>query len=119
MSSTEAEVTGLSHVLREAIPIMELLNEMKRHGFKVSSTNANMRCKAHEDNSGAVEIASNPKYRPRTKHLNVKLHHFRDFVERKEISIHPIKSEQQPADYLTKPVNVNVLTRLRHFIMGW
>jgi hypothetical protein len=30
------------------------------------------------------------KYCPRTKHLNVKLHLFRDYVERKEVSIHHI-----------------------------
>ena len=119
LSSTEAEVTGLSYSLREVIPIMELLKEMQRHGFPVVDTKGEIHCKCFEDNSGAVEIASNPKYRPRTKHLNVKIHHFRDCVDRKEISIHPIKSEDQPADYLTKPVNESTLVRLRRFIMGW
>jgi hypothetical protein len=36
--------------------------------------------------------------------LNVKLHHFRDYVTRKEITIHPIGTSDQLADYLTKPV---------------
>ena len=59
------------------------------------------------------------KYRPRTKHLNVKLHHFCVYVERKEISLHPIKSLEQIADYLTKPLSVDQFTRLRRQVLGW
>ena len=64
LSSTESEYTGLSYALREAIPIMDLLNEMLERGFKVSGTKAKMHCKVFEDNSGALEIAKNPKYCP-------------------------------------------------------
>ena len=64
-------------------------------------------------------MAKNHKYRPRTKHLNVKLHHFRDYVSRGEIQINQIGSESQLADYLTKPVNSETLQRLRKIVMGW
>jgi hypothetical protein len=53
-----------------------------------------------------VEITRTSKFHPRTKHLNVKLH-------RKEISINPISAAEQLADYLTKPVNINILHKLR------
>ena len=33
LSSTESEYTGLSYALREAIPIMRILNEFKDRGF--------------------------------------------------------------------------------------
>ena len=33
LSSIEIEYTGLSYALREAIPIMRILNEFKDHGF--------------------------------------------------------------------------------------
>jgi hypothetical protein len=56
-----------------------------------------------KDNSGALEMANVHKWRPRTKHLNVKLHHFRDYVTKKEISINPIDTSMQLADYLTSP----------------
>ena len=59
------------------------------------------------------------KYRPRTKHLNVKLHHFRDYVERGEIKVKHICTDKQPADILTKPVNEEILKRHRYVIMGW
>ena len=59
------------------------------------------------------------KYRPRTKHLNVKLYHFRDYVKRGEISLHKISTDDQNADFLTTPVNDMTLTRLRYKVMGW
>ena len=85
----------------------------------IPSTHATIHCKVFEDNSGALEMARVHKYRPRTKHLNVKLHHFRSYVESKEVSMHPIDTTEQLADYLTKPVNVEILQYLRKKVMGW
>ncbi|GAX15565.1 hypothetical protein FisN_3Hu032 [Fistulifera solaris] len=119
LSSTESEYTGLSYALREAIPIMELLKEMKAKGFDVLDHRPKVHCRVFEDNSGALEIATTHKWRPRTKHLAVKLHHFRDYVVRKEITIHKIGTENQPADILTKPLNTELLRRHRKAIMGW
>ena len=119
LSSTESEYTGLSYALRETIPMMELLKEMKSIGLPVTPPNADVHCQVFEDNSGAIEMAQVHKYRPQTKHLNVKLHHFRMYVEKKEISLHPIKSADQIADYLTKPLNVLQFTRLRKQVLGW
>ena len=76
LSSTESEYTGLSYALREAIPRMTLLEELKEHGFPVEKTKASVQCKVFEDNGGAIEIATNHKWWPRTKHLNCRLHHF-------------------------------------------
>jgi DNA-binding response OmpR family regulator len=47
------------------------------------------------------------------------LHHFRDYVARGEITIHKIDTLDQLADYLTKPVNVEILLKLRKLVMGW
>ena len=119
LSSTESEYTGLSYALREAIPIIELLKEVERFGLAPTTTKAKMMCKVFEDNGGALEMAQHPKYRPRTKHINVKLHHFRDYVERGEITIEAIDMTNQLADYLTKPVNAEILKHLRKQVMGW
>jgi hypothetical protein len=119
MSSTESEYTGLSYALRDVIPIMELFKETKGMGFPIKSSQAKVHCRVFEDNSGALEMAKVHKYRPRTKHLNVRLHHFRDYVERREISIHAINTNDQPADYLTKALNENTLKQHRRRVMGW
>ena len=78
-----------------------------------------MHCKVFEDNSGALKIATVHKMRPRIKHINVKLHHFCDYVDRGEITKHAINTEHQPADMLTKPLNEKLLPRHHKTIMGW
>ena len=73
---------------------MDLLTEMKRKGISTSDKKAKVHIKVYEDNAGAIEIAREKKYRPRTKHLNCKLHHFRHRVEvTNEISIHKIDTK--------------------------
>ena len=119
LSSTESEYVGLSYALRDAIPIMELLKELKRFKFPIRTSHTKVHCKVFEDNSGALEIATTHKFRPRTKHINVKYHFFRDYINRKEISVHPIDTTMQQADYLTKAVGYDILRRLRPMVMGW
>ncbi len=81
LSSTESEYNGLSYALRKVIPIMELLKEMKGFGFPLRRTKPKVHCKVFEGNSGALEMAKPYKYCLQTKHINVKMHHFRDYVE--------------------------------------
>ena len=120
LSSTESEYTGLSYALRDAIPVMNLFKEMIQIGMPIKSSQAKVHCKVFEDNSGALEIARVAKYRPRTKHLNCRLHHFRSYVdETKEISIHKIDTTMQLADFLTKPLNEELLVKFRKLVMGW
>ena len=69
-------------MLREAIPIMRLLREFKERGFTSEKPTTKIHCKFYEDNSGALEMAKEYKYRPRKTFLNIKLNHFRDYVER-------------------------------------
>ena len=76
-------------------------------------------CKLFEDNSGAIEIAKEEKYRPQTKHINVKYHHFRSLVQEGVISILPIKSEGNPADILTHPVTAERLAKHITTLLKW
>lgn len=119
LSSTEAEFIGLSEALRAAIPMMELLKELMQYGFDVGTFKPNVHCRVFEDNSGAIEIAKVPKTRACTKMLNIRYHHFCDYVDRGEIEILPIKSGDQPADMLTKALNFVTLPLHRKTIMGW
>ena len=119
LSSTESEYYSLSTAIREVIPIMELAKEMKEHGFDVGTTEPKVHCKVFEDNSGALEIATVHKVRPRTKHLNVQWHHFRHYVTSGQITIHPIDTEDQPADMLSKSVPLQKLIKHRLFLCGW
>ena len=56
LSTTEAEYTGLSYSLREVIPLMELLKEMKEKGFDVLDHKVKVHCRVFKDNPGAIEM---------------------------------------------------------------
>jgi hypothetical protein len=119
LSTTEAEYVALSTALREQIPLMELLKEIRHHGIDVQYVPPQVHCKVFEDNSGAIELARLPKIRPRTKHINNTYHHFREYVARGEIQVLAIATEDQPADLLTKPLAVAAFLQHRKFLQGW
>lgn len=117
-STTMAEYIALSAALRDVIPIMELMAEIKQKGFKIISKTPTVYCKAFEDNSGALEIARLPKMRPRTKAINVIYHHFREYVRMGLIKIFAVSTEDQTADIFTKPLVQNLFVKHRKKICG-
>ena len=118
LSTTESEYIGLSTVMRRVIPIMELLEELRTRNFNIGCTKPIITCTAFEDNEGAAEMARVPKMRPRTKHINIKYHHFRSFIDEEKIDIDSIDGEAQPADMMMKPLNEGKIIRHRRKIMG-
>jgi hypothetical protein len=92
---------------------------MKGLKYAIGGTKPKVHCKVFEDNSGALEMAKVHKFRPRTKHINIKYHHFRSYVNDDSISIHPITSANNPADMLTKGLGVNKLRTNRFRVLGW
>ena len=121
LSSTESEFIGLSSALRKTIPLHRMLNEMKELGFNIVPNEPVIHCTAFEDNNGALAIASVPRMRPRTKHINNKYFHFMEYTSREgaPFSFERIDTESQPADMLTKPLAVDLLVRHRKWLLGW
>jgi hypothetical protein len=119
LSTTEAEYIALSTGLRSVIPLIGILQEMQALHYKLPIQPAKVHCKAFEDNSGALELATVPKMRPRTKHINIKYHHFRSHVANGSITIHKIGTEDQPIDLATKPLASAPFAKHRKFILGW
>ena len=60
-----------------------------------------IRCTLFEDNKGAEELANVPKNRPRTKHIAVKYHHFREAVKVKILMVKRVDITDQLADIFT------------------
>jgi hypothetical protein len=119
LSTTEAEIISMSTALKTTIPLMEITKEMQELGFNILSTKPTVHCRLFEDNSGAIELATNRKVRPRTRYMNVKWFHFRHHYDRGEISILPCRSEDMTADFLTKPLDTNTFQRHRMAVNGW
>jgi hypothetical protein len=57
LSTTEAKYIAMSMSLRDVIPVMNLIAEMKERDFQVICTQPYIYCKVFEDNSGALELA--------------------------------------------------------------
>jgi hypothetical protein len=64
-------------------------------------------------------MTKSPKRRPRTKHINLKYHHFREAVEHGDVSIHKIDTNDQIPDIFTKALSLPLFRKFRQLIMGW
>ena len=97
---------------------MRFFKELEKHvaGFKASKPN--VKCKAFEDNNGALHLATAPQMKPRTKHINIKYHHFRSMIG-KEVTLEKVATEDQLADIGTKPLVRKAFEKLREHLLGW
>jgi hypothetical protein len=131
LSTTEAEYIALSMCLRDLLPMRTLLTELsKGFDFGISADavvgpQSFVDTRMHqstifEDNTGCLELANKPdQYRPRTKHIGIKWHHFRDAVKNGSVIIQKIDTTMQLADPLTKPLPQPRFETLRKLLMGW
>jgi hypothetical protein len=119
LSTCELEYISCSEALRAAIPLMRLLEEARTYNIPVASSKAKILCKLFCDNQSACELIRLPKVRPRTKHINTKLHHFREHVASGSITVQYVPTEQQEADIATKPLAVPLFEKFRASILGW
>ena len=118
LSTTEAEYIALSTAAREVIPMRELMIEIGSL-FGLTSIAPTLKCTLFEDNMGAEHLAKSPKMTPRTKHIAIKYHHFREHVKAGTLIIERVDTENQLADIYTKAVPKPILTKLRKEIQGW
>ena len=119
LSTTEAECAALSSALRQVIPVMDLLEEMKSKGVINDENTPTIYCKAFEDNSGALEMARMPRMRPRTRHINCAYHHFRSHVALGKITVHAISTDDQIGDLWTKPLGAELFAKFVKLAFGW
>ena len=120
LSTTESEYISLSSALQETIPMMNLVQEFKDK-FATSTVVSipTICCMLFEDNSGALKLANTLKMHPHTKHINIKYHHFREFIRRGLVLIQSISTNNQLADIFTKPLPRNLFTKFCDQILLW
>ena len=137
LSTTEAEYIALSMATRQLIPLRRIMNEITAHGpfqmnltskqpvqaFTRSFTATPPKSLApsiiYEDNEACIVLAENDHHKPRTKHISIKWHHFRDQIQNGSITIRKIASADNLADILTKPLVRVKHEALRKQMMGW
>ena len=118
LSTAEAEYIALSQALREVIPTMNFLNELKSV-IDLHVPKPEVFCNVFEDNTACIAMATSKKFTPRTKHIALKYHHFREAVNSGSIKIYHVGTLQQLADIFTKPLKVDQFSYLRMMLMGW
>ena len=120
LSTTEAEYVALSTAMRDVIYFMNLINELKEFGIDLSfDKKPKVTCRVFEDNVGALELARNHKLHPRTKHIAIQYHHFREHVKDGSVIVEKIATTFQRADIFTKALPRDTFQYLRKTIIGW
>jgi hypothetical protein len=123
LSTAEAEYIAMSHALQETITIQNLVKEVSSI-FHLPEPITDFCITVHEDNLSAISMAESLKFIPRTKHIEIKYHHFHSrvqtlFNKSGDIKLKYISTKKQLADILTKPVDDDSFFKLRHMLCGW
>ena len=112
VSTMKAKYVALSACMRKLITLHRLL--MKLQGvFSFKSSVARTACMIFEDNQGAITLAKVPTMTPRSKHIAIPYHFFRENVRQK------LATDDQVADMLTKGLVQVKFEKLRKMLMGW
>lgn len=94
-STLEAEYVAAAEAAREAMWLRTILEEL---GFQQGTTRLNC------DNMGAILLANKPGTHARSKHIDVRHHYLRQKIDSCELNIVYVRSAEQDADFLTKPL---------------
>jgi len=116
-STVEAEYIGASDAAKEAIWIQSLYSRVLYGQTLYQHADLCPHCLCPDDNSqaqtvepqeifvdnqGAIQLAKNPKFHERTKHISVRFHFIRDACERKAIKTTYLPTSDMLADIMTK-----------------
>ncbi|GKC40718.1 hypothetical protein Tco_1053102 [Tanacetum coccineum] len=95
ISTTEAEYVSAGKVCQQALWMKQALVD-----YDIKLNDIPVLC----ENKGAIDLSKNPVLHSRTKHIEIRHHFLRDNVQKGNISIEKVSSEDNIADILTKPL---------------
>ncbi|GJY91883.1 copia protein [Tanacetum coccineum] len=104
ISMTEAEYVSARKACQQALWMKQALID-----YDIRLDDVPIMC----DNKGAIDLSRNPVQHSRTKHIEIRHHFLRDNVQKGNISIEKVASEDNIADILTKPLKREVFNYLR------
>lgn len=106
LSSTESEYMAVTEGAKEAIWLRRLLGEIQIQDMQQPTT-------IHGDNQGSLNLAHNPVYHGRTKHIEVRHHFIREKILSGEVNLEYVPTTEQLADILTKALGRTSFVKLR------
>jgi hypothetical protein len=106
--------------MKELLHMQEFMAELQHNiDFGYTET-TKLHITVFEDNNGALTVAQAPKMTPRTKHIGIKYHLFKDrIVQDKGIELAKIGNLEPIADIFTKGLGQEKFQHLRQLLCGW
>ena len=118
LSATESEYVAFSQVMRDVLPLVALLREL-RSVIPFGENALVIHCIVHKNNKSCINLIKTPRIQPRTKHIALKYHHFRSHVRDETVSMRYVESSEQVTDIFTKALRDVQFEILRKMFMGW
>jgi Reverse transcriptase (RNA-dependent DNA polymerase) len=109
-SSTEAEILASSSCISDVIFIRNLISELFYESDK------RMSITLYCDNLNTVEMYENGCLGPRTRHIAIHLCSILEVISDCGIKVKHIKGIDNPSDFLTKPLPIQVFEKHRNFL---
>ena len=108
--TSEAEHVVLSEVVKEVL-LLRQVQEFMEPSIKVGAVNV------FEDNEGAIKLTTKKHASRRTKPIDVKHHLVRDASDARKVRVVYVRSEDQHADLLIKPLDMQTFYKHTKFIL--
>ncbi|KAL0537452.1 hypothetical protein IC582_026430 [Cucumis melo] len=104
LSTTEAELVVATSCACQAIWLRNILENLNYKQEEASII--------HYDNTSTIKLSRNPVLHERSKHIDIRYHYLRDFINDGIINLSYCKSEDQVTDILTKPLKLATFLKL-------
>jgi ABC-type molybdate transport system substrate-binding protein len=108
LSSCESEFMAATAAAKQALWLRNLISEITKQKPKPVTL--------FVDNNSAIALMKNPVFHGRSKHIDLKYHFIRECVERGQIVVKKVRTEEQKADVLTKAMPAVKLSVMSHLI---
>eukprot|EP00253_Pinus_taeda_P016228 PITA_16228 len=105
LSTTEAEYVAATAAACQAVWMRRMLRSLWQEKTKGTM----IFC----DKSSAIALSKNFVFHKRMKHIDIKIHYIREFVNNGEIILKHCKTQEQVVDILTKPLGQKKIDFLR------
>lgn len=106
LSSCEAEYMSFKEAIKEQLFIASIIKEAPDLA-SIFSDNKTI----YTDSKSAIELAKNPVFHNRTKHIDIQYHFIRENVSSSLVNLVYMHTDLQLADPLTKPLDSNKFKR--------
>ena len=103
LSSTEAEYVAMSEVVKDIIFMRNILNSI--------GEDVEYPIIVEVDNTGAIYLGLNRSTGQRTKHIDIRYHYVREYIEDGVIKVVFVSTKQNDADMFTKNVTGDIYER--------